>query len=96
MDQPIIHSDGIVLTDLMRKNILQKIESVFGYEKDEVSKISIVLADETPNELEWYIHIKLRNYPVIKTQFRSLDVLNAITLSLERAYLKSSRRAVPI
>lgn len=80
----------------MRENILQTIDMVFGYEKDQVSKISIASCDENSGEQDWLIDVKLRNYPSVKTQLKSIDVHNAITLSLERAYLKVSRRTVKI
>ena len=92
MEEINIQSHGIKLTEQMRKHIMQRLNSVFGFDKTKVQKIVIKLFehDQNNNDAEITCHIKIyiKNKPVITTKLKSLDVFTAITLAIERTKLK--------
>ena len=92
MEEINIQSHGIKLTEQMRKHIMQRLNSVFGFDKTKVQKIVIKLFEHDQNnsgsEITCHIKIYIKNKPVIITKLKSLDVLTAITLAIERTKLK--------
>ena len=92
MEEINIQSHGIKLTEQMRKHIMQRLNSVFGFDKTKVQKIVINLFEpnqkNNDSEITCLIKIYIKNRPVILTKLKSLDIFTAITLAIERAKLK--------
>ena len=94
MEEINIQACGLELSEVMQKNILQQIHSVFGVEKYKIHRIFITLFDEKGLEGEiekgCQIQVKVRGLPTIKTELKSLDILTAVSLAIERAHIKLS------
>jgi hypothetical protein len=96
MEQIDIQAHGIELDEKVRKHIMQRLHSVFGFNRYGVHKIIIRLYDNKGcsdnNEKCCSIEVRIRDQPAIITELKSLDVLMAVTLAIERANLKLSHR----
>ena len=92
MQEIDIQTYGINLNEPMRKHILKRLHSVFGYDKNKVNKIIIKLYDQSDNNhatnMACYIKIYIDDKSPIITKLESLDIFSAITLAIERARIK--------
>ena len=92
MQEIDIQTFGINLNEPMRKHILERLHSVFGYEKNKVNKIIIKLYDQSDinhaTNMTCYIKIYIDDKSPIITKLESLDIFSAITLAIERARIK--------
>ncbi|MEJ2115634.1 MAG: hypothetical protein P8X88_06210 [Gammaproteobacteria bacterium] len=98
MEKIIIQANGFVLNEKMRKHVLQRLHSIFGFNKYEVQRIVITFFDEKEysNNIEsrCNIEVKIKDQPAIITELVSFDIFMATTLAIERAHLKTSRRVI--
>lgn len=96
MEQIDIQAHGIELDESVRKHIIQRLHSVFGFNRYGVHKIIIRLFDDqglsVNDEKCCRIEVRIRDQPTIITELKSLDVLMVVTLAIERANLKLSHR----
>ena len=96
MEEINIQTHGFELNQKTRVHIVKKLHSLFGLKKYMVYKIIIKLFDEKElgNDADkcCRVQVHVRNQPVVNTELRSLDILTAIDLAIERASLKLSHR----
>ena len=98
MEEINIKSYGINITEDMRKHIVQRLNSVFGFNKSQVQKIVIKLYEKDKqideNDISCHIKIYIKNNRPITTKLKSLDIFSAITLAIERAKLKLDHQII--
>ncbi len=96
MEEINIKANGIILNEEMRTHILQRLHSVFGFSQYDVQRIVITIFEDqeidSTEENRCIIEIKIRHHPKIITELKSFDIFTAITLAIEKAKLKVSRR----
>ncbi len=92
MQEINIQTHGLKLNEPIKKHILQRLHSVFGYDKDKVHKIVISLFDKNSDyshsEISCFIRIYIYNQVPVETKLNSLDLFSAITLAIEHAKIK--------
>jgi len=98
MEEIDIQTRGLELDEPMKKSILTRIHSIFGFYKYDIQKILITLSDIKENEDdEWKgcsIQVKAKGFPAVTTELKSLDIYTAITLAIERTHLKLEHRKI--
>ena len=96
MEEINIKSEGIILTEAMRKYLVDQLNTVFGFNKKRIKKIFIKILEDkesqTKTAVSCRIKIYIEGHPVISTELKTLDIYSAISLAIERANLKISRR----
>ena len=80
--------EGIVLTEEMKKQIIDQLYSVFGFNKYRIRKLDIKISKSNIDKFLCELKIYFENRPMIAVELKSHNIDLAISLSIERAHLK--------
>ena len=89
-----IQSNGVTLTDDIKKNIINRINTDFYLDNYPIYKIKLTLYSDKPthdsDSYPGFIEIFIKDKPKITSPVKSKDILTSIFLAIEHAYLRLS------
>ena len=96
MENIDLQTHGFRLNEAMRKHILKRVHTVFGFGEYKVKKIIITLFDKSEkqdkSEISCHVHVKVQDQPSIIAEYNTMDIFSAFDLAIERASIKASNR----
>ena len=96
MEEINIKSEGINLSEEMRKHLVNQMHAMFGFSMNKIKKVFIRIMEDEGSQnktpITCSIKVYIEGHPTISTKLTTLDIQSAISLAIERANLKISRR----
>ena len=96
MEKIDLRTHGFHLNEAMRKHMMKRVHTVFGFGEYKVKKIIITLFDKSEkldkSEISCRVHVKVQDQPRIIEEYNTMDIFSAFDLAIERASIKASNR----
>ena len=95
MEKIDLRAHGFLLNEPLRKHILIRLHTVFGFGEYKVKIIITLLdnvGDQNETEVSCRIQIKVQDQSSVIAEYKTLDLFSAFDLAIERARLKISNK----
>ena len=96
MEKIDLQTHGFRLNEAMKKHMMKRLHSVFGFGEYKVKKIIITLFDKSEmldkSEIFCRVDLKVQDQPSIIAEYNTMDIFSAFDLAIERASIKASNR----